>query len=249
MIAYRLPLWPVCAVIAAALMLGGCTKSPPESAAPAFPKQAPAQYRVKFETSKGDFVVRVTKAWSPNGAARFWELVQTGYYDGCRFFRVVPNFVVQFGINGNPDKSAYWRQSRIPDDPVKESNTKGKVTFAAAGPASRTMQAFVNLRDNARLGLDPVIVKAFINLTGIYPVGTVVILDSLELAVVQQASPEPTALSRPIVRLLSDALGNRIVDTSLCDLTRRDEHGQYLRTIIRTEDPERYGITIGDYFV
>ena len=151
MIAYRLPLWPVCAVIAAALMLGGCTKSPPESAAPAFPKQAPAQYRVKFETSKGDFVVRVTKAWSPNGAARFWELVQTGYYDGCRFFRVVPNFVVQFGINGNPDKSAYWRQSRIPDDPVKESNTKGKVTFAAAGPASRTMQAFVNLRDNARL--------------------------------------------------------------------------------------------------
>ena len=151
MIAHRLPLWPLCAAIAAALMLGGCSKAPRESAAPAFPKQAPAQYRVKFETSKGDFVVQVTKAWSPNGADRFWELVQTGYYDGCRFFRVVPNFVVQFGINGNPDKSAYWRQSRIPDDPVKESNTKGKVTFAAAGPASRTMQVFVNLRDNARL--------------------------------------------------------------------------------------------------
>ena len=105
------------------------------------------------------------------------------------------------------------------------------------------------MRDNARLGLDPVIVKAFINLTGIYPVGTVVILDSFELALVQQASPEPTALSRPIVRLLSDAQGNRVVDTSLCDLTARDEHGHYIRTIIRTEDPERYGITIGDYFV
>lgn len=151
MIAYRPPLWPVCTAIAAALMLGGCAKEPKESAVPAFPKEAPAQYRVKFETSRGDFVVQVTKASAPNGANRFWELVQTRYYDGCRFFRVVPNFVVQFGINGIPDKSAYWRQSRIPDDPVKESNTKGRITFAAAGPASRTMQVFVNLRDNARL--------------------------------------------------------------------------------------------------
>ncbi|MEO7649523.1 MAG: peptidylprolyl isomerase, partial [Bryobacteraceae bacterium] len=151
MIAYRPPLWPVCAAIAAALMLGSCSNKPPEASAPDFPKEAPAQYRVKFETSKGDFVVLVTKAWSPNGASRFWELVQSRYYDGCRFFRVVPNFVVQFGINGTPDKSAYWRQSRIPDDPVKESNTKGRLTFAAAGPASRTMQVFVNLRDNVRL--------------------------------------------------------------------------------------------------
>ncbi len=104
------------------------------------------------------------------------------------------------------------------------------------------------MRDNARLGLDPVIVKAFINLTGIYPVGTLVVLDSFELALVQGASADATALSRPIVRLLSDALGNRLTDVVLCDLTAVDATGQHPRTIIRTEDPERYGIRIGDYF-
>ena len=104
------------------------------------------------------------------------------------------------------------------------------------------------MRDNPRLGLDPVIVKAFINLTGIYPVGTLVVLDSFELALVQAASADPTALSRPILRLLSDALGNRLTDVVLCDLTAVDATGQYSRTIIRTEDPERYGIRIGDYF-
>lgn len=104
------------------------------------------------------------------------------------------------------------------------------------------------MRDNARLGLDPVIVKAFINLTGIYPVGTLAVLDTFELALVLGASADPTALSRPIVRLLSDALGNRLTDVVLCDLTAVDTNGQHQRTIIRTEDPERYGIRIGDYF-
>ncbi len=104
------------------------------------------------------------------------------------------------------------------------------------------------MRDNPRLGLDAVIVKAFINLTGIYPVGTLVVLDSFELAIVHAAAVEPTALSRPLVRLLSDALGNRLADVVHCDLTAIDEQGQYRRTIIRTEDPERYGIRIGDYF-
>lgn len=104
------------------------------------------------------------------------------------------------------------------------------------------------MRDNARLGLDPVVVKALINLTGIYPIGTVVALDTFELALVYAAHPDPTVLSRPIVRLLSDAQGNQSVDAPLCDLTERDAGGQYLRTIIRTEDPDRYGIRIGDYF-
>ncbi len=105
------------------------------------------------------------------------------------------------------------------------------------------------MRDNPRLGFDPVIVKAFINLTGIYPVGTLVALDTLELALVHAASANPAALSRPVVRVLSDAQGNRVVDAELCDLTAVDASGLYLRTIIRTEDPERYGIRIGDYFV
>ncbi|MEQ1689914.1 MAG: HD domain-containing phosphohydrolase [Gemmatimonas sp.] len=104
------------------------------------------------------------------------------------------------------------------------------------------------MRDNPRLGLDQVVVKAFINLTGIYPAGTVVTLDTFELAIVQCASPDPTALSRPIVRLLSDAQGNRLPDAPPCDLTEQDADGTHLRTIIRTEDPERHGIRIADYF-
>ncbi len=104
------------------------------------------------------------------------------------------------------------------------------------------------MRDNARLGLDPVIVKAFINLTGIYPVGTVVVLDTFELGLVLAANSDPAALSRPVIRLLSDALGNPVADVVHCDLTHGDSNGQYLRTIIRTEDPDRYGIRLGDYF-
>lgn len=104
------------------------------------------------------------------------------------------------------------------------------------------------MRDNPRLGLDQVIVKAFINLTGIYPVGTIVVLDTLELAIVMSANPETSALSRPLVRLLFDPHGNKLQDAPVCDLTEQDAGGQYLRTIIRTEDPDRYGIRIADFF-
>lgn len=104
------------------------------------------------------------------------------------------------------------------------------------------------MRDNPRLGLDPVVVKALINLTGIYPVGTLVVLDTFELALVHAVNPDPVALSRPIVRVLSDGQGNRSPDTPLVDLASVDAQGSFLRTIIRTEDPERHGIRIGDYF-
>ena len=104
------------------------------------------------------------------------------------------------------------------------------------------------MRDNARLGLDPVVVKAFINLTGIYPVGTVVVLDTFELAIVLAANPDATALSRPLVRILTDDRGNLLDDPSPVDLTVRTPDGQFARTIIRTEDPQRYGINLGDYF-
>ena len=104
------------------------------------------------------------------------------------------------------------------------------------------------MRDNTRLGLDPVVVKAFINLTGIYPVGTLVVLDSLALAMVVAANPDPTALSRPLVRMITDAQGNRLHDLQVYDLTSCDASGQFEYTIIRTEDPQRYGINIGDYF-
>ena len=113
---------------------------------------APDVYRVKFETSKGDVVIEVQKEWAPLGAQRFYDLVRTGFYDGNRFFRVVPGFVVQWGINGDPAHDGRWESPKLMDDPVKQSNTEGFVTFAAAGqPNTRTTQVFINYGDNSNL--------------------------------------------------------------------------------------------------
>jgi peptidyl-prolyl cis-trans isomerase A (cyclophilin A) len=114
-------------------------------------EKAPEKFSVKFETTKGDFVIDVTRASSPNGADRFYNLVKNGFFDGVKFFRVVPNFVVQFGIHGEPAISAAWRTARIDDDPVKASNKRGFLTFAMAGPNTRTTQFFISLKDNVRL--------------------------------------------------------------------------------------------------
>jgi hypothetical protein len=105
------------------------------------------------------------------------------------------------------------------------------------------------MRDNPRRGMDPVILKAFINLTGVYPVGTLVVLDTFELAIVHAVNPIPDLPSRPIVRIIADPLGNLTHPGSLADLADKKPDGVYLRTIIKTEDPQRYGIRIGDYFV
>jgi peptidyl-prolyl cis-trans isomerase A (cyclophilin A) len=114
--------------------------------------QAPATYKVKFDTSVGAFVVQVTRAWAPNGADRFFNLVQNGFYDDARFFRAIPNFMVQFGIHADPAVSAVWRNAQIPVDPVKQSNKRGFVTYAmGAKPDTRTTQVFINFRDNSNL--------------------------------------------------------------------------------------------------
>jgi peptidyl-prolyl cis-trans isomerase A (cyclophilin A) len=113
---------------------------------------APGTYKVQFDTSAGPFVVEVHRDWAPNGADRFYNLVKHGFYDDCRFFRVIANFMVQFGIHGDPGISAAWRSARLPVDPVKESNKRGFITYAmGAAPDTRTTQVFINFKHNANL--------------------------------------------------------------------------------------------------
>ncbi len=165
-------------VLAVAVLVGvalpTCTKekqaaSPPPNAAPpaAAPppspaatvpldptsatERAPDRFKAKLATSKGDIVIDVHRDWAPNGADRFYNLVKGGYYDGTRFFRVVSGFMVQWGIHGDPAVNARWNSAQIKDDPVKQSNTRGFVTFAMAGPDTRTTQVFINFVDNRNL--------------------------------------------------------------------------------------------------
>lgn len=120
-------------------------------------------FKVKFETTKGDVVIEVHPDWAPRGAAQFKAAVEDGVYNDARFFRVVKGFMVQFGIPGDPQKAATWREKQIPDDPVKKSNTRGLVTYAMAGPNTRTTQLFINFGDNA-----------FLDGQGFSPIGQVV---------------------------------------------------------------------------
>jgi peptidyl-prolyl cis-trans isomerase A (cyclophilin A) len=160
------------AFMLAALAMPAHAQSPNLANPAALTESAPASYKARFDTSKGVFVIQVNRAWAPHGADRFYNLVKNGFYDNVRFFRVISGFMVQFGINGNPQVSARWRDANIPDDPVKASNTRGMITFATAGPNTRTTQVFINFGDNARL-----------NASGFAPFGQVVsgmnVVDSL----------------------------------------------------------------------
>ncbi len=163
-------------VVLAALFAAGCSSQPdaaksaaeeraqsaqqppaePATPPPAAPEEKKAAepaapdantFRVRFNTSKGPFVVEVHRDWAPLGAQRFEELVKAGYFNGARFFRVVPNFVVQFGLAGDPAVTKKWDRP-IKDDPVAQTNRVGSVVFATAGPNTRTTQLFINLRSN-----------------------------------------------------------------------------------------------------
>lgn len=114
--------------------------------------KAPATYKVKFKTTKGDFTIEASRDWAPLGADRFYNLVKAGYFTDIAFFRVIPGFMLQFGIHGDTAISAKWREARIQDDPVKQSNARGFITYAMAGPDTRTTQFFINFGNNA--GLD-----------------------------------------------------------------------------------------------
>lgn len=114
--------------------------------------RGPDQYKVEFQTTKGNFVVQVHREWSPNGADRFYELVESGFYDQVKFFRAVEGFMVQFGISGDPAANDAWRDHRILDDPVVKSNVAGTISFAKPGmPNSRTTQVFINYQNNSNL--------------------------------------------------------------------------------------------------
>ncbi|MBT3219126.1 MAG: peptidylprolyl isomerase, partial [Proteobacteria bacterium] len=113
---------------------------------------APNVYKVKFKTTKGPFVVKVYRQWAPLGADRLYNLVQAGFYnEGIAFFRNINGFMVQFGIHGDPDIGDIWRGERIKDDPVVKSNTRKMVTFAMAGPNTRTTQVFINFADKNQM--------------------------------------------------------------------------------------------------
>ena len=141
----------ICAVTAVAACQKPAAKSPASAATaipdfhkpadPGFSAQAPDSFRARFSSTKCDFVIEV----------RFYNLVRSGFYDGVRFFRVMPGFMAQFGIHGDTTVTAAWREQRIPDDPVRRTNVRGMVTFATAGPGTRTTQIFINYRNNDRL--------------------------------------------------------------------------------------------------
>jgi peptidyl-prolyl cis-trans isomerase A (cyclophilin A) len=151
MINRYLPLKSIyCALALALFALPAAAQSALENPA-GLREQAPATYKARFDTTKGVFVVEVTRAWAPKGADRFYNLVKNGFYDNVRFFRVISGFMVQFGINGNPGVMARWRGAQISDDQVTQSNTRGMITFAMAGPNTRTSQVFINFADNSQL--------------------------------------------------------------------------------------------------
>ncbi len=144
------------AAVAAALALGANASAAPAPAKLMDPTKltakAPETFKARFDTTKGTFILEVHRDWSPNGVDRFYNLVKNGYYDGVKFFRVVPGFVVQWGIHGDPSIATKWLKSNIPDDAVKESNKRGYITYAKSNaPNSRSVQLFINLADNTNL--------------------------------------------------------------------------------------------------
>lgn len=140
-------------LLVSAAALAGCAPRLAKLKEPALvSKRSPEVWRARFETTQGIFVVQVVRPWAPLGADRFYSLVRGGFYDGCRFFRVLPGFVVQWGINPDPAVSKAWSdQTKIKDDPVKASNVRGTISFATSGPDTRTVQVYINLGANSRL--------------------------------------------------------------------------------------------------
>lgn len=143
-------------IAASLLLLGGCgdkkqSQSTEQLNSTVLPEKTPETYAVKLVTTKGEIIIDITRSWAPLGADRFYQLVKDGYYKEVAFFRVIKGFMAQAGIHGDPEMNTKWRTNRIEDDPVKQSNTRGMVSFAMGGPNTRTTQFFINYRDNSNL--------------------------------------------------------------------------------------------------
>lgn len=147
-----------------AILLAACLHSPGgaralergrapllDPAASFWSEAAPAIFNAKVETSRGFFVIEIERDWAPRGADRFYNLARGGFFDDSRFFRVVPNFIAQFGIAGDPRVAAAWRDRAFADDSARQSNVRGTIAFAMTGPNTRTTQLFISLVDNTRL--------------------------------------------------------------------------------------------------
>lgn len=150
----RTRLFALIALVVLPSLATACASSTPDAEAATVPPSsatAPDSFRVTFATTRGSFVVQVNRSWAPKGADRFYDLVQHHFFDDSRFFRVIPGFVAQFGLAGNPHANDAWDEKPITDDPVTHSNLRGTLTFATEGPDTRTHQLFLNLVDNARL--------------------------------------------------------------------------------------------------
>ena len=195
----------------------GCGEAPEGGSAEArdpllrpaqFSDTAPPRFAVRFETTAGAFVVDVHRAWAPLGADRFYNLAKAGYYDDTRIYRVVPGFMAQFGIHGDPFIHRAWARSLLRDDPVVESNVRGRVAFAKAGPNSRTAEVFISTVDNARLDTD-----------GFAPFGEVV--DGMEVVDAFHAGygDGPPRGDGPYAAM-AHARGNEYLDEEYPELTR-----------------------------
>lgn len=206
-----------CFLVATALVLGACSAQDESDARgtpnpllrpSSFTETAPETFRVRFETSEGAFVVAVTRAWAPLGVDRFYNLVRGGFFDDTRVYRVVDGFVAQFGLNGDPYVNQAWKTEYLVDDPVTQTNRRGRVTFAKGGRHSRTTEIFVSLRDNPQL-----------DESGFAPFGEVV--EGMEVVEAFHAAygDGPPRGEGPYQAMV-EARGNAYLDAEFPELTR-----------------------------
>ena len=152
---------------AAVVLLTGCGSHSLANPNPSdLTRAAPDSFDVRVQTTRGPFVLRARRNWSPQGVDRLHYLVTHGYYDDARFFRVIGGFVAQWGLNGRPPLDSLWQERRLQDEPVRSSNTRGRVSYARGGPNTRSIQLYINLADNVRLDT--------LNTFGFPPIGEIV---------------------------------------------------------------------------